>query len=56
MNERAEWVTCDRCEGTGKVPDHDTGRLVDNQWIVEYTVQCGSCEGKGQVRQDVPHD
>ena len=52
MTDHAEWIQCDRCDGTGRVPDHDTGRLEGNKWIVEHTVPCGSCEGKGQVLAD----
>ena len=53
MNEHTEWVTCNRCDGSGRVPDHDSGHLEGNFWLVEHTTTCGSCEGKGQVRQDV---
>lgn len=56
MNASTEWVTCNRCDGTGRVPDHDTGKLIGNTWVVEQTVICPSCEGKGQIRQDVSHD
>lgn len=49
-------VPCDICDGTGKVPDHDLGKIVGNQWIVEELKDCWSCGGRGEVEIDPPKE
>ena len=52
MSDTTREVPCAVCDGTGKVPDHDTGKLEGNAWIVRTQVPCWSCGGKGMIRED----
>ena len=47
-------IQCEVCEGTGKVPDHDLGKLIGNQWVVEEKKVCWSCGGSGHARENTP--
>lgn len=56
MTPKSRQVVCDVCDGEGKVPDHDLGKLAGNQWIVEEKKTCWSCEGSGHVNADQPKE
>lgn len=64
MMSESEWVTCDHCDGTGRVLDYDAIdiQLGQNDWTPTTHKNCPSCEGHGQVRVnkeqtglDTPH-